>query len=570
MSVRPADTGGASALGLAATALVWLSSPAAVAQTPLAVEASAPSQQPVTVAQTSPSSVLHVNPTSGNDSTGNGSEGAPFKTLTRALSVAGPNTVILLAPGTYSAQTGETFPIPLKPGVTVQGDPNTRGQKIVISGGGTYLSPSVGTQNVAILGADKAGLAGVTVTNSNPRGYGLWVESTSPLVTDSTFAGNTHDGISVNGTGAPVIRNNHFYQNGASGITSFGTSRPEITSNLFQNTGFGINIGQKGAPVVTGNRLTQNRAGVVVQASGRPVLRNNQIESNVQDGIVAIASAQPDLGYRSDPGGNIIRNNGQLDINAKATSQTIPAFGNQLSANRTTGRLDLAGNLNLASGTAALSPVAPPASRPVPIPVLPPPAPASRPVPVLPPPAPASRPVPVLPPPAPASRPVPVLPPPAPASPAVASPGAIEIPVPPPSSAAVPIAVGPGTRPSALPTLDSPPPPTAVLPVPGTGIPGSSSIPAGTLSQNPSSAAGEPPPPPGGPAALGLRYRVIVETRSEREQERVRSLVPEAFRTYLNGRAVMQAGIFSDPDRAEQLQQILQSNGLKATVQLLE
>ncbi|WP_017721801.1 DUF1565 domain-containing protein [Kamptonema formosum] len=549
ISVRPASTGGACALGVAATALVWLSSPAAVAGTPSAVEASAPSQQPVTVAQASPSSVLHVNPTSGNDSTGNGSEGAPFKTLTSALSAAGPNTVILLAPGTYSAQTGETFPISLKPGVTVQGDPNTRGQKIVISGGGTYLSPSVGTQNVAILGADKAALTGVTVSNSNPRGYGLWVESTSPLVTDSTFTGNTHDGISVNGTGAPVIRNNHFYKNGASGITSFGTSRPEITSNLFQNTGFGINIGQKGAPVVTGNRLTQNRAGVVVQASGRPVLRNNQIDSNLQDGIVAIASAQPDLGSRDQPGGNIIRNNGQLDINAKATSQIIPAFGNQLSANRTNGRLDLAGNLTAPSGTAALPPATPPASRSVPIAVPPPAAPASR-LPVLPPLAPAERP------PAGTSQPV------------LASPGAIEIPVPLPGSSAVPVAVGPASsKPSALPTLDAPPPPAAVLPVPG--IPGSS-IPAGTRSPNPSRAAGEPPPPPGGPAAPGLRYRVIVETRSDTEQDRVRSLVPEAFRTYLNGQAVMQAGIFTDADNAEKLQKMLQSNGLKATVELLQ
>jgi parallel beta-helix repeat protein len=492
--------------------------------------------------------VLHVNPTSGNDSTGNGSEGAPFKTLTRALSAAAPNTVILLAPGTYSPQTGETFPILLKPGVTVQGDQNTRGQKIVISGGGTYLSPTVGTQNVAILGADKAGLAGVTVTNSNPRGYGLWVESTSPVVTDSTFTGNTHDGISVNGSGSPVIRNNHFYQNGASGITSFGTSRPEIVNNLFQNTGFGINIGQNGAPVVTGNRLTQNRAGVVVQANGRPVLRNNQIDSNVQDGIVAIASAQPDLGNRTQPGGNIIRNNGQLDINAKATSQTIPAFGNQLSANRTTGRLDLAGNLTAGSGTAALSPATPPTSRPVPIPVLPPPAPTSR--------------------------PVPVLPPPAPTSPTVASPGAIEIPVPPPSGAtptpAVSVPVQPASRPSALPTLDSPPPPTAVLPVPGTAIPGDSSTPAVTLSQNPSSAAGSPPPPPGGPAAPGTRYRVIVETGSEREQNRVRSLVPQAFRTYLNGQPVMQAGVFSDRNNAEELLEMLQSNGFKATVQELQ
>jgi hypothetical protein len=69
---------------------------------------------------------------------------------------------------------------------------------------------------------------------------------------------------------------------------------------------------------------------------------------------------------------------------------------------------------------------------------------------------------------------------------------------------------------------------------------------------------------------LGLRYRVIVQTRSEREQDRVRALVPQAFRTYLNGQAVMQAGIFSDANNAEQLQQMLQNNGLKATVELLQ
>jgi cell division septation protein DedD len=63
---------------------------------------------------------------------------------------------------------------------------------------------------------------------------------------------------------------------------------------------------------------------------------------------------------------------------------------------------------------------------------------------------------------------------------------------------------------------------------------------------------------------------VIVETRSEREQNRVRSLVPEAFRTYLNGQAVMQAGVFSDRDNAEELLEMLQSNGFKATVQELQ
>ena len=84
--------------------------------------------------------------------------------------------------------------------MTVQGNPNTRGQNILIKGGGDFLSPTSAGQNIAILGADGAGLSGVTVTNTNYRGYALWIESSSPIVVNNTFSGSTHDGISVVGT----------------------------------------------------------------------------------------------------------------------------------------------------------------------------------------------------------------------------------------------------------------------------------------------------------------------------------------------------------------------------------
>ncbi|NJP09418.1 MAG: DUF1565 domain-containing protein [Leptolyngbyaceae cyanobacterium RU_5_1] len=67
-------------------------------------------------------SVLYVDPIHGNNGTADGSDRAPFKTITHALQVAQPNTVILLASGTYSAETGESFPIALQPRITIKGN----------------------------------------------------------------------------------------------------------------------------------------------------------------------------------------------------------------------------------------------------------------------------------------------------------------------------------------------------------------------------------------------------------------------------------------------------------------
>jgi parallel beta-helix repeat protein len=289
--------------------------------------------------------ILHVHPAQGNDSSGKGSQQAPLKTITHALAIAQPNTVILLAPGNYTIATGEAFPIKLKAGVTVQGNPNLRGQSVVIQGGGEFLSPTFASQNVAIVGANGAGLTGVTVTNSNPRGYGLWIESTNPLVMDNTFTGNTHDGVSVTGNSAPILRNNTFSKNGANGLSVLNAATPQVQGNVFEQNGFGVNIAQKAAPVLLDNRIIRNQDGVIVQAEARPKLRRNLIESNQRDGLVAIADSLPDLGTSTESGDNVFRSNGQLDVNARASSQIIPAYGNQILITRVTGRVDLVGAL---------------------------------------------------------------------------------------------------------------------------------------------------------------------------------------------------------------------------------
>jgi parallel beta-helix repeat protein len=284
-----------------------------------------------------------VNPNKGNDKTGNGSISAPWQTISQALEASSSNSVIILSPGTYSAQTGEVFPLMLKPGVAIQGDINSKGRTVIITGGGEYLSRSFGGKNVAIVGANQASLTGVTVTNSNPRGYGLWIESSNILVRENTFTNNTQDGIAVAGNGTPSISKNSFVRNGANGITISGNARPEIRENIFQETGFGINIAQNAAPVVVANQIQNNRAGIIVQANATPMLRNNLFQGNREDGLVVIAQARPDLGTSYDPGKNIFRNNGRYDINAQSAKLVFSAAGNNLVSDRIRGKVDLQG-----------------------------------------------------------------------------------------------------------------------------------------------------------------------------------------------------------------------------------
>jgi parallel beta-helix repeat protein len=517
--------------------------------------------------------ILYVSSIGGSDTGGNGSDRAPFKTLTYALSVAPPKTAILLAPGTYSAQSGEKFPLMLRPSVTVQGNPRTRGQNIVIKGGGDFISPTWAGQNITILGADGAGLSGVTVTNTNYRGYALWIESSSPTVVNNTFSGSTHDGISVVGTSRPTIGGNFFSKNGANGITIFGSSRPEVRDNVFENTGFGVNVAQNASPLLIGNKITRNKDGVVVQANARPVLRNNYIESNQRDGIVAIARALPDLGTAAEPGGNVIRNNGQYDVNNAAKGQVIPAYGNQLLSSRTTGSVDVAGTFSPPGpmGGSALQltidrprtggpDTSLPAYTPGPL------SPRVERAPISPP-APVSR------------RTVQNLS--APSSPqlqqdispmnAANSPvvsGAIAIPVPDPNSQSVSeISVQQSMIP---PYFDSSSSVSSEgrLPVPSRNIPlGRGGYVPAPLGGNSLPDSRESSPSFDRPSALGLRYRVVVDTDRPGDRQKMQSLIPGAFRSFSRGRSVMQAGAFREREKAEELLQMLSLNGLSARIE---
>lgn len=564
--------------------------------------------------------IFFVDPGLGSDA-GDGSQRSPFRSITQAIQSVPPNSVLILSAGTYSVETGEAFPIRLPNGMTLQGNPGQRGRGIVIRGGGMWNSPSAGTQNITLIGNSGGLITGVTLTNPNTDGIGLWIESANPAVANNTISGNGGDGVWIVGNSAPLL---------------------------------------------TGNQIIENRDGVVVRDVARPVLRQNIIAQNERDGVVAIAQSRPDLGTSTQPGQNVLQQNGQFQIYA-STQEPILAIGNQLDTQRLAGRVDLTGTLvasqpsstpipmvtfgsPFTSSLSAQSPVAaaPPASgflpstpmlatTPATVPASPAtpsassfprptqpnsgfvgnpspqfmslqvqptsPAPVSAPIPAIIP-VTTPTPAPVVTAPAPVSIPV-VLP--LAASPntlvaAAESPGAIAIPVPEPlstrTSAAiapsssrattpapapvvqipvtpapspppVPVAVAPTPTPSPAPRTSAPPLPSDILPVPDPNAPigNIGSLPTVQVSRY-AQAGGSGASPRA--AALGLRYRVLVDAPNERTQDAVRSLIPDAFRTTVNGRTMMQAGAYGDRVNADEVVQLLNQYGFEAIVQSMD
>lgn len=158
------------------------------------------------------------------------------------------------------------------------------------------------------------------------------------------------------------------------------------------------------------------------------------------------------------------------------------------------------------------------------------------------------------------------------ASPASGSDTAIEIPIPLSSSQQLipPPAQTGGEVGQNLPVLQSAQiTETELLPVPSGNIPigNSRNLQKVSVPDSETRASGSPPLPPTRATSLGLRYRVVVEAGTQSRQSFVRSLVPGAFRTFSNGRMLMQVGAFSDRAKADEMLQMVTGKGLKATLE---
>jgi parallel beta-helix repeat protein len=234
---------------------------------------------------------IYVDPVFGDDFFGQGTPSFPLRTITRALHYTIAGDAIFLAPGTYSASSGEVFPIPVRPGVLIEGDPATKGvgaPATFVSGGGVYVI-SGGTQG------------GTTVTTAFVLGNGAQLSGVKITVTGAGGVGVVFDGS----TGALSQCT----------ITGCGAS--------------GVRVYQGASPTIVNNALTANAgSGVDVFDTGAPILRQNTISSNALDGVTANDSSVPNLGDASTAGSNTLQANTGVGLSNASTASTIQARGN--------------------------------------------------------------------------------------------------------------------------------------------------------------------------------------------------------------------------------------------------
>jgi parallel beta-helix repeat protein len=235
--------------------------------------------------------VLHVNAVSGSDTSGDGSQFRPFQTISQALRVADRNSILSLAPGEYSAESGETFPLVMRSGVTIQGEVAAGTSRATILGNGTFATANGTYMQVTVVGADGAGLGNVTITNPNSSGYGLVVEQGRPVIRDNQFVGSGYAGVYVGGTAAPRLEQNLFSENGSVGVVLAEQSRAEVIGNTFENTGTGIQISPGAEPRVIQNRVVSNRQGIVMASTAQPQLQDNEIAGNRHNGLIEYTAA---------------------------------------------------------------------------------------------------------------------------------------------------------------------------------------------------------------------------------------------------------------------------------------
>ena len=156
---------------------------------------------------------VYVNPETGSN-TNPGTATEPFKTITHALSQASAGTLIQLRVGHY---TEETFPLRVPAGVKLVGNEGSKGKDIMITGG-KQVSTSDGNQSLTIRLEADGQVRGVTVSNPETRGTGIWIESGNPTVANSTLLNCKREGIRIMGSAKPLLDSNILTGNASYGI----------------------------------------------------------------------------------------------------------------------------------------------------------------------------------------------------------------------------------------------------------------------------------------------------------------------------------------------------------------
>jgi len=263
-----------------------------------------------------------VDATNGNDASTTCSTAAPCKTITHALSISPPRTVVLAKPGTYTEQvviqrnvtltSTSPYAAVIQPPTSLTADPNDTATSLVFVGA---PASSVAISNMTIQGAG-AGNCGLT--------YGVFVTAGTATVTGNKVLtigdpSCTSGGLAIRFgdsdmgytyTAAGVISNNVVSSYRMRGIV-VDDSTANVTGNIVTGAGgtpavspAGIVIRTGAQSTVSGNTVSQNTFGTLCPSHADGILlaalaggvnvTNNTVTAN--DEGVGIYSRAPSGG----------------------------------------------------------------------------------------------------------------------------------------------------------------------------------------------------------------------------------------------------------------------------------
>jgi hypothetical protein len=270
--------------------------------------------------------VLYVNAVSGNNTTGNGSSGNPFKTITKALSVSSAaGDSIKVAPGAYTVALGEVFPIDMPSDRKLIG---TGGAVVTIvdaSGSKQRVFNCIGHSNATIIQGFTITGGFATDTTSGGvtgKGGGLFISGGSQtIIQQNIITRDTARGYDFYQAGLGAVNGGSCYGGGIYIASSAPTIRNNIISHNFAYGGGGQDYrgGWSGNGSAGGNA---DGGGIHAAFGGASVIINNTFYNNRAVGGLGGSSNSLNAGN----GGNAVA--GGLNAGSSAIVKNNIFYGN--------------------------------------------------------------------------------------------------------------------------------------------------------------------------------------------------------------------------------------------------
>jgi len=275
--------------------------------------------------------------TTGSDTTGTGSAGSPFATISHAVSAASAGMTVIVAPGTYAEMILITKQLTL---MSQTSQPS-----------GTVIDATGQPVGIAVLGSAAAGtvVEGFTVMNANNEG--IFVQDSSKVIIDNNFVSNNvlhvlpglgeAKGIQLTGTSKSTVAGNTVVGNTYGGIGVTDDGSVDASWNATAAPGSGIPAGTPNpgdANLVSGNMVANNHpnhCAIVVSAynPGEGV-SNNIISGNTvvdnQNGVIVAADTPNTIANNNTVIYNNILNNGEGGVVVHSNAPGDVVTGNSI------------------------------------------------------------------------------------------------------------------------------------------------------------------------------------------------------------------------------------------------